>query len=324
MNLKGGKSVFVVAEAANSHEGSLDTAKKLVEAAVEAKADAVKFQKFVTEELLVSSHPQFSLFKSLELKEEEWKELFVYARKLKIVVFADVFDLPSAVFMASLNVPAYKIHSTDLSNPDLLQYVASQKKPVFLGVGATHLKEIEKALSFLHDDVVLMHGFQAFPTRIEDTHLAFLKTLQEKFHLPVGFMDHIDADDPFAQVLPVAAVAYGASVIEKHMTLDRSKKGIDHESALNPDEFRQFVRHVRRLEPAMGLTEREFSEAEQQYRLKMKKSIVARRDIAAGEVLTKEMLAYKRATGGLSPMDACQLLGKKITQPMRRDEVFCT
>lgn len=318
----GNAPVFIIAEAANSHEGSLDTAKKLVRAAVDAGADAVKFQKFVAEELLVSNHPDFSLFKSLELKDQEWKELFDYADELGILAFADVFDLPSAAFMTSLGVPAFKVHSTDLSNPDLLKYVAAQKKPIFLGVGATYLEEIEQALSFLHQEVVLIHGFQAFPTRIEETNLKFLKTLQERFYCPIGFMDHVDASEMFASVLPVVALGFGVCALEKHITLDRSKRGIDYQSALNPDEFRRFVLQVRRVELALGSGKNNFAEDEEKYRLKTKKSIVAKYDIKVGEVVTRDMLAFRRARGGLSPMEVDKLVGKVAFEPMKKDDIF--
>lgn len=316
------KPIFIIAEVANSHEGSLETAKKLVKAAVEAKADAVKFQKFVTEELLVASHPQFSLFKKLEFKENEWKELFDYAKEAGIIIFADVFDLPSAEFLTSLNVPAYKIHSTDVSNPDLLKYINAQQKPVFLGVGATYPDEIETALSLLNDQVILMHGFQAFPTKIEETNLQFLNTLHDRFKRPVGFMDHLNADDPLATILPLVSIGYGASVIEKHITLDRSQKGIDYESALNPDEFKRFVDQCRKIELAIGSEKLVLSASEEKYRKNMKKSIVARRNIEPGETITKEMLAFKRAFGGLSPMNAGKILGKITANGMKKDDVF--
>ena len=313
---------FVIAEAANSHEGSLETAKKLIRAAADAGADAVKFQKFVVEELLVSTHSDFHLFKSLQLKEEEWKELFDWGRELGIIVFADVFDIPSAEFMASLSVPAYKIHSTDLSNPDLLKHVASKGKPIFLGVGATYLDEIEKALALLHKDVVLVHGFQAFPTRIEETNFEFLKTLRERFQCLVGFMDHVDGSDELAKILPLVALGYGACVLEKHITLNRSEKGIDHESALNPDEFQKFVRLVRKVERAIGTGENSFSENEEHYRLKTKKSIVARRDIKAGEVVKYDMLAFRRARRGMPPMEAHKVLGTTVPKAMKKDDIF--
>lgn len=317
-----GSPVFIIAEAANSHEGSLDVAKKLVYAAADAGADAVKFQKFITEELLVPYHPDFSLFKSLELKDWEWRELFKYASDMGIIAFADVFDIPSVTFIASLNVPAYKIHSTDVSNTDLLRYVGSQKKPIFLGVGATYLDEITKALSFLHENVVLIHGFQAFPTRIEEANLMFLNTLQRKFDRLVGYMDHIDGNEEFATILPLVALGYGVCVVEKHIILDRSKKGIDHESALNPAEFKKFVQNVRKVELAIGLGENLFSEDEENYRLKTKKNVVAKCDIFTGEVVTHDMLAFKRARRGLSPMDIDKIIGKKIPKSMKRDDIF--
>lgn len=314
--------VFVIAEVANSHEGSLERAKKLVRAAADAGADAVKFQKFVVEEFLVSTHPDFNLFKRLELKDEEWVEIFNFARELNIIVFADVFDIPSASFMASLNVPAYKIHSTDLTNPELLNYVGGLGKPIFLGVGATYLEEIEKAMAFLHKEIVLVHGFQAFPTRIEETNLMFLKTLRKRFQCLVGFMDHVDGSEEFANILPLAALGFGACVIEKHITLDRSEKGIDHESALNPNEFRKFVSRVRKTELAIGSGENAFSENEENYRLKTKKSIVAKRDIKAGEVLAREALAFRRARRGISPMEVDTVIGKVVPKTMKRDDIF--
>lgn len=314
--------VFVIAEVANSHEGSLEAAKKLVRAAADAGADAVKFQKFVVEELLVSTHADFELFKSLQLREEEWREIFDWGRELGIIIFADVFDIPSAEFMSSLDVPAYKIHSTDLSNPELLEYVASKGKPIFLGVGATYLDEIERAVAFLHKEVILVHGFQAFPTRIEETNFEFLKTLHDRFQCLVGFMDHVDGSDELAKILPLVALGYNACVLEKHITLNRSEKGIDHESALNPDEFQKFVGLVRKVESAIGTGENLFSENEEHYRLKTKKSIVARRDIKAGEIVAHDMLAFRRARRGTPPTEAHKILGTVVPKAMKRDDIF--
>lgn len=314
-------SVFIIAEIANSHEGSLKKAKQLIQAAAATGANAIKLQKFVTEELLVSSHPQYHLFKKLEFNEAAWKELFEYGREFNLPLLMDVFDIPSANFAEKMGVDGYKIHSTDVANPDLLGCVAKKKKPIFLGVGATTLEEIEQALSYFEgSNVTLMHGYQAFPTKIEETHLAFLKTLGEKFQLPVGVMDHVDGEDPLSQVLPLVAIGFGASVIEKHITLSRKEKGIDYESALEPETFKEFVTKVRQIEQTIGKKEHDFSEDENKYRQRMKKSIVAREVIPERTIIQREMLAFKRGEGGISPMEVAKIVGRISKTTIQKDE----
>lgn len=313
--------VFVIAEIANSHEGSLKKAKQLIQAAATTGADAIKLQKFVTEELLIGSHILYDLFKKLEFNETEWSELFQYGRQFDLPILADVFDIPSANFVERMEVDGYKIHSTDMANPDLLECVAKTRKPVFLGVGATTLREMEQALSyFKHSSVILMHGYQAFPTKIEETHLAFLKTLGEKFQLPVGVMDHVDGEDPLSQVLPLVAIGFGASVIEKHITLSRKEKGIDYESALEPETFKEFVSKVRQIEQAIGKKRHDFSEEENKYRQRMKKSIVAREVIPERTIIQREMLAFKRGEGGISPMEVSKIVGRISKTTIQKDE----
>lgn len=314
------KPVFIIAEIANSHEGSLEKAKRLIQEAAGTGADAVKLQKFVTEELLVSSHPMYDVFKRLEFSEAEWTELFRYGRQFGLPILMDVFDVPSADFAEKVEVDGYKIHSTDIANPDVLKCVAKKNRPVFLGVGATTFEEIERALSYFSQEVVLMHGYQAFPTKLEESNLELIRTLQEKFGRPVGFMDHVDGEDPFSQILPLVAIGFGASVIEKHITLDRKAKGIDYESALEPSTFKEFVSKVRKIEQAIGKGECDFSEDEKKYRKLMKKSIVARNAIPENVVIKREMIAFKRGEEGVSPMEVEKIVGKTSRTIIRKDE----
>ena len=165
-----------------------------------------------------------------------------------------------------------------------------------------------------------MHGYQAFPTKIEESNLEFLKTLKEKFGQPVGFMDHVDGSDPLSQILPLVAIGFGASVIEKHITLDRKAKGIDYESALEPPAFKEFVSKVRKMEQAIGKGVCNFSEDEKQYRKRMKKSIVAREAIPKNVTIKREMVAFKRGREGISPMEVEKIIGKKSKTMIQKDE----
>jgi N,N'-diacetyllegionaminate synthase len=319
-------SIFVIAEIANAHEGNADRACQLVRAAAIAGAHAVKVQKFTSDELVVSHDPRYEHFKKMELTEPEWARVAQTAREAGLPMLADVFDERSANLMDRLGAAAFKIHSTDLLNPSLVEHVARKGKPMLLSTGGSTLGEIRDAILRVRqagaDQIVLMHGFQNFPTHIEDHNLRLIRTLQEMFRCWVGFQDHTDADLPVALTLPMVAAAFGAVVIEKHITLDRSLRGIDYYSSLNPSEFAQMVSDLQTATRAFGSGEGDLSASEIEYRQKMKKTIVARTNIAPGQRITRDALAFKRAGKGLLPTEAERLLGLVAKVAIEKDHAI--
>jgi sialic acid synthase SpsE len=319
------KPVLIVAEVASAHQGDVDICKELVEKVGRSGADAIKFQKFTAEELVVAG-PSRKHFKEIEFSDTEWREVFSVAKKFNWEILADVFDVGSCDLMNELGASAFKIHSTDLTNPYLISHVAEKEKPILLGVGGGTNEEIRGAIetirSYGKGSIILVHGFQAYPTKLEDTNLKLIQTLGEVFGLNVGYHDHVDAESEMALFLPCMAIPFGATIIEKHVILDRSGKGLDYQSALTPEEFKKMVGNVRDFERAVGSGKIELSAAEKKYREEVRKNIVAKTNIPAKTVIKLEMLAFKRSKPGLSPTEAVDMLGKKAKVDIKKDEVI--
>ena len=319
-----GEPTFVIAEIAGSHEGDFKTAKSMIEVAAEAGVDAVKFQVFQTDELVVAHHPKYSSFKAIEFTPEKWLELLAYAQEFAPVFLADVFDLPSLKLMDRPEVKGYKIHLTNLANPYMLAGIARTGKPVFLATGGARLEEIESAINILrnngNDSIILMHGYQAYPTKLEEINFRTMDQLRQMFQLPVGFLDHVDGGTEMAKIVPIVSIAWGACVIEKHFTLDRSRRGRDYYSSLNPDELKQLVQDIREIEKTFGDGNFELSSEELKYRGEVMKNIVARMPIAQGTKITEEMLAFKRSKPGLPPSEAAGIIGRLARVDIDKDE----
>jgi N,N'-diacetyllegionaminate synthase len=315
-----GYSAYIIAEMACAHDGSLAKAKQLIDSAVDAKADAIQLQFFRADETVVPAHDVYEVLKRIEFTEEEWKGLIDYAKQSEIAVIVCTFDLPSVHMAVRLGADAIKLNSADLSNPQVVSAVAKSGLPFTLGTGASTDEEIEAGLrlaqSFGEDSIILMHGVQNFPTMTADLHIRRIKTLQNKFNVPVGYHDHTDGDDPFAQIVDLIAVGMGAHVIEKHITLNRSEKGIDYQASLEPAEFKRFVQNIRRAELALGESEKgAFTESDLRYRKFQKKSIVAARNIREGEVISQDDVRFIRnVVPGLPPSEIQKIVGKRAVQ----------
>ncbi len=313
---------FVIAEMACSHEGDGRLARTIIDGAGQAGADAIQYQMWKLAEHVVPHHPAYPRLQAIELSADTWRELAAYARERypAMEIIACVYERSSVDLGEDIGVAAYKLHSADLSNPYLVNYVAATGKRIDLSVGASTLDEIQAAVECIRQSssapIWLMVGYQNFPTRTDDVHLRFIKKLGELFDLPIGYQDHTDADDEAAFWLPAAAMGMGITVLEKHITHDRSLKGIDHEAALNPDEFARFVRMVRVLDGAKGqATPRPFSADEQKYRRNAKKSLVAARPLTAGKRLAADDLYPMIAEApGVPPDQVERLLGRTITR----------
>lgn len=322
-----GHPTFFIAEVASAHEGDFTIAKKMIDAAVDAKADAVKFQLFKKEAYMVPNHHIYPLAEKIEFAAKQWKELREYARQNKILFIADAFDAPSCDLAASLDVDALKIHSSDLTNPELIELVARKRKPVFIGVGATTMDEITLALNIIqkyHNHIIIMHGYQAFPTKLNEINFNFVKTLQAAYHLPVGILDHTEGETFMSKVIPLLTPFVGAQVIEKHFVLDRSLQGIDYESSVNPETLKSIVENLHLIETTLGkgLPSAKFSPDEQGYRDLMKKTIVAEQNISAGTKITGDLIAFKRAGPGLRPLDAHLIIGKVAQVQIQKHDIL--
>jgi sialic acid synthase SpsE len=309
-----------------SHDGDPALARKIIDGAGQAGADAIQFQIWHLADHMVPYHPDYDRVKRIELPQKEWANLVAYVRERypSMKIIACVYERPSVDFCERIGLDAYKIHSADLSNPYLIKYVAATGKRIDLSTGASTLDEIHTAIEWVRGTskslIWLMYGYQNFPTPTDEVRLRYMMKLKELFELPIGYQDHSDADTEAAFWLPAAALGMGVNILEKHITHDRALKGTDYEAALNPDEFAHFVQMVRTIEGAMGKsTPRAFSAEEIKYRRYAKKSLVACRDLAKGEVISEDALTFMRADElGLPPDQSWRLIGKSVRHPIAR------
>lgn len=318
---------FIIAEMACAHNGSINQAKELIDAAINAGADAIQLQFFVADETVTPLHEAYQVINEIEFSPKEWKSLVNYCRKSNISVFACTYDVPSVQLAIETKCDAIKLNSSDLSNPEVLLAVAESKLPITLGTGASKLNEIKTGLKFLSehgsDKIILMYGVQNFPTEIQDLNILRLDLIKDYFpNIPVGYADHTSGNDIFSQYVDMIAIGKGVCVLEKHITLDRSKKGIDFEAALEPKEFQSYVKRVKKSFKALGLKEYdEFSASDLKYRKFQKKSIVANREINKGEIIDSGCVSFVRnKLPGLAPNLMDLLSGKKAKKKILKYE----
>ena len=324
---------FIIAEAGVNHNGSVEQAKKLIDAAKDAGADAVKFQTFNAEKVVIEKAEkaeyqkettgggtQYGMLKNLELSEEDFNELADYAKKAGILFLSSPFDKKSVDLLDGINVPAFKIASGEITNFPLLRYIAKKGKPIILSTGMSTLGEVEEALNVIRsegaEDVILLHCVSDYPASIEDVNLRAMETLKQAFRIPVGFSDHT-----LGITMPIAAVAMGACVIEKHFTLDRTLPGPDHSFAIEPDELREMERGIREVEKARGggIKEKSELESEEMY-IKARRSIHAKVNIPKGTKITRDMLIIKRPGYGIKPKFIDIVVGRDVKKDIKEDE----
>lgn len=307
-------TTYIVAEMACAHDGEIERAKRIIDAAALSEADAIQFQIFTIRNLISPLSPNLEQARKLEIPSGAWPSLFSHARSLNLDVWVTVFDEASLTIACECGADVIKIHSSDLSNPDLLEQAAHSGRPLALAVGGSLPEEIERSVGFLREsgarEILLMHGFQAYPTKPQDSHLRFIQTLKNTYGCPIGYQDHTDGGSALAATLPLAAIGFGAVVLEKHLTDDRARKGTDYESSLGPVEFTHFVELVKIIDAAVGDgLVRPLSIAELEYRKRMKKSALVNCLVKKGEIITHEKLVYMRSGAGVSPWDAQSIIG---------------
>ncbi len=322
-----GLPCFVLAEVASAHGGSADVALRMLEAAFKMGADGIKFQLFRADLLVVARHPGRKDFDQIELTKKEWQKVLRAAKASGLTVLAEAFDAPSLETAEAEGVDAYKVHSTDMENPDFIRAVGAAGKPVFFATGGVPEDAVRQALDLVGGAPIgLLHGFQTFPTPIEEIRYRELAAWKERYRVPIGFLDHTDGGSAFALVAPALAVAWGADLVEKHFTLDRSEKGFDYQSSLNPEDFYRMVELLRQAERAAGDGAAAESDGAKRYHRVMARSIVAGQLIPRGEVLTREMLAFKRTDvrfdPGFPPRSADRVIGRRAARPIQADETI--
>lgn len=327
--------VFIIAEAGVNHNGDIDIAKKLVDEAVAAGVDAVKFQTFKAENLVCKNakkaiyqlettdaeETQFEMLKNLELTKEMHEELLEYCREKKIMFLSTPFDVESVALLNHYGMEIIKIPSGEITNYPYLQAIGETGKKVILSTGMSMLNEVEEAVKVLRnygtDDITLLHCNTEYPTPMNDVNLRAMVSMKEKLHVPVGYSDHTKGIE-----VPIAAVAMGATVIEKHFTLDRNMEGPDHKASLEPDELKAMVDAIRNIEAALGSSEKKITVSEEKNRAIARKSIIAKRHIAKGETFTVDNITTKRPGTGISPMKWNMVLGRKAIREFKEDELI--
>jgi len=326
-------SVFIIAEAGVNHNGDINLAKKLIDVAVEAGADAVKFQTWKTENLVTKNsftatyqkenakvNNQYEMLKKLELSYEDFIKLKEYCDKKGIIFMSTPDEEESALFLKDLQ-DIFKIGSGELTNLPFLKLIGSFNKKVILSTGMGTLCEIEKALNVLikagtkKENITVLHATTSYPTRFEDVNLKAMLTIQNAFKINVGYSDHTLGIE-----VPIAAVAMGASVIEKHFTLDKALPGPDHKASLEPNELKEMIKAIRNIEVALGDGIKEPTTIEKENKKVVRKVIVAKRNIKKGEMLSEDNLVLKRASNGLEAKYFDLIIGTNAIKDFKKDE----
>ena len=327
--------VFIIAEAGVNHNGDLGLAKRLIDHAAKAGADAVKFQTFQAEKLVSryapkakyqaartgSSESQLEMLRKLELPSNAYPQLMKYAASRGIAFLSTPFDERSVDLLDELDIPLFKIASGEITNLPFLEYVARKRKPVILSTGMSYLVEVQGAVRILREtacpQITLLHCTSNYPADAAMCNLRAMQTLRSTFNLPVGYSDHTEGIE-----IAIAAVALGASVLEKHFTLDKGLPGPDHQASLEPDEFRAMVQAIRHVEASLGDGVKRPMTSESEIRKVARRSLVAAVDLTAGTILKKAHLTAKRPGTGLPPSETSKVVGRRLVRDRSADDMI--
>lgn len=330
MNLK---QTLIIAEAGVNHNGSIEIAKKLCLKAKEAGADVIKFQTWITEKIITRSvkqaeyqarnmgviQSQFDMLKQLELSFEQFAEIKKYCDEIDIMFASTADETESLDFLIDLGIPFIKIGSGDVGNIPFLRYVGGKKLPVLLSTGMSSLAEIEISLNALKGngakDITLLHCTTSYPCPFDSVNLRAMTTLANAFGTTVGYSDHTEGIE-----VPIAAVAQGAKVIEKHFTLDKDMEGPDHVASCEPEEFKAMVKAIRNVEMAFGNAKKEITDIEKEIVNVVKKRIVAKKDIMMGDTISEEDVCIKRSKSGVACDHWDLIIGTKARKDFGIDE----
>lgn len=328
-------STYIIAEAGVNHNGNLELAKLMIDKAKEAGANCIKFQTFVSKNIVSKNaskaqyqkqntkpnESQLDMLKKLELSFDDFKELKKYCDLKGIEFFSTAFDVDSINFLNDLGMRIWKIPSGEITNLPYLIKIAQNHKPVILSTGMSTVDEVEEAINILRingsQDIILLHCTTEYPAPYAEVNLKAMNTLKEKFNVMVGYSDHTKGTE-----VAIAAAAMGATVIEKHFTLDRNMEGPDHKSSLEPNELKTMVNSIRNIEKAMGSGEKIPSPSERKNINIARKSIVAKCNIKKGEIFSEDNIIIKRPGNGISPMRWFDVIGKTAIKDFEEDELI--
>ena len=312
---------FFIAEAGLNHNGDIDIAKKLIDKAFESGADAIKFQTFRSEEFLAESSEYFDFFKNAELSHAEFTELSNYASTKDIIFFSAPFDIPSADFLNKINVPCFKIASSDITNMPLIRHIAKMKKPMIISTGIGTMQEIEDAINWCHaegnNEIILLHCVANYPTLPEETNLLAINTLKTKFNCPVGYSDNGEST-----LVDLTAVSLGANVVEKHFTIDKNLEGPDHFFSIDPPSLKDLLLQIRTIEKIRGNGIKIPQQSEILNRIAIRKSITAKNDIEKDEEFSINNLSIKRPSGGIEPKYWDDVVNRKANKFIKKDTII--
>lgn len=326
---------YIIAEAGVNHNGDFKQAKQMVWEAKQAGVDAIKFQTFIAKNLVSSIAPkaeyqkettnkeetQLMMLERLELSFEHFIKLKEYAKEIKIDFLSTPFDNESIDFLSTLDMPFWKIPSGEITNKPYLMKIAKTGLPIILSTGMSTILEIEEALEifegYKRENITLLHCNTEYPTPFNDVNLNAMKTMRETFGVNVGYSDHTKGIE-----VAIAAVALGATVIEKHFTLDKNMQGPDHRASLEPNELASMVSAIRHIEQSLGDGEKKLSKSEKKNIAIVRKSIVAKKNILKGDVFTEDNIITKRPGNGISPMKWLDVLGKVAIRDFDADEII--
>ena len=332
-----GYPCYVIAEAGVNHNGRLSMAKRLIDAAADAGADAVKFQTFQADRVATSRAPkaayqhettdpnesQFDMLRKLELSEDDHRELIKHCQKRNIQFLSTPYDEQAVDLLARLRVPAFKIGSGEIVNHPLLRYIAAKRRPMILSTGTTYLAEVDEAVRTIQEvgntPLALLHCVSRYPANPATMNIRAINTLANAFRLPVGLSDHTLGIE-----VSLAAVTLGASIIEKHFTLDRDLIGPDHRASLEPDELADLITGIRKIEAALGDGIKRPHPSEAEGRKLGYRGLVALRPLEIGDVLAQQDLRALRTGHGISVRDIGWVVGRRLARPVQVGQAICS
>ncbi len=318
----------IIAEIANAHQGNSKTAIQLAKSAKVAGADAVKFQIYFADDFIAKDHSRYNHFKKQSFSTNQWKKIIKKTKKFGIKIYCDILGEKAFEVAKSLNVDGYKIHSSDISNKKLLNKISKQNKKIFLSCGGAKLTEIYYALNILlkkKKKIILLHGFQSYPTKIEDTDLNRIKKFKIEFgdKVEYGFQDHISGEDKYNLYVCLVALGYGVTYFEKHITFNRKKKGVDYYSSLESKELRNFIKIIKNTQKSLSNSKNDLSEKEYNYRKTTKKMLILKKFKKKGQYVNEVDVEYKRAeTNCNEPLDINYLKNRKLITNLSKNTIL--
>jgi N,N'-diacetyllegionaminate synthase len=312
---------YFIAEAGLNHNGDMEIAKKLIKEAFNCGADAIKFQTYKSEEFLTTSSEYFDFFKNVELSENDFKQLSNYAKDIGITFFSAPFDNMSIDLLDNIGVPCFKIASSDITNYPLIKNIAKKKKPIIISTGGSTINEIQNAIDWClnekNDKIALLHCVVNYPALPEETNLLAMNVMKKKFDVPVGYSDNGEST-----LVDLVAVSLGATIIEKHFTLDKMMNGPDHSFSIEPSQLKTLVSQIRMIESIRGKEIKSIQPSEEKIKPIARKSITAKINLNPNDVIDSTKISIKRPSGGIEPVEYEKILGKKVKNSILKDEMI--